>query len=360
MPTKDELIFTDSDLAAIGATTWWTFFPVRREDLRAKLQEQQLDELFKLPRITPDSALRRMMESAKDVYPRQSEARFMIRPVRGKRGEWALVKEIGTDQGRNRYETYLTAKLINERPYFEWIVGPSYGPNQGSASYLTEQFQKALDTLMADDLSGWVKGILRDRFDATLLRDAGGVWFVPKAKVAGLRLLEAIFMPQLTVVRSGRTESLVHNLIESMRAEAKKQMEEINSWYEANTEFSDRNLRTRKAHESTLKDLKAKIERYEKIVEKPMLDIQSDLLSMKNKVSMTFFKAAAAAQGQSVQEGTRLIEIDDKHVEPSPEEASEPDRSDRMFSMVLDEVNRPDKPAAEDTTEDEGRKVDIE
>jgi hypothetical protein len=363
MPRAQELYFTDDDLGAIGATIWWTFSPIDRDSLTQSLRERHLDEIFKLPRISSDVALRRMMDHVKDVYVRpQGNQRFIVRPLRGERGAYALYLERPDPEVRHRnvYIKYMHAKVVADSLSITWDAAPAQ-PDAGA--YMNQQLTKAQSTLMADDLSQWLKGILVSRLDATLLRDAGGVWFVPKAKIAGLKTLEEIFMPRLTLVRAGRTESFVQNVLTSMREEALKAMEEINAWYEANTEFNDRNARTRRAHESLLSDLRNKVDRYEKLVQRPMLDIHSSLLDLKNKIAGTFFRANAAAQGRAVEQGQRLLEIDDdKHVEPTPEEAAVELANDPAYQRFAVLETDDDKPAEGEGEGDDGtgRKLEID
>lgn len=313
---------------------------IGRSEFTAALASKGLAQLNPKP-VSDETALRRAIERTKPLRTKK----FSLR-----KGSWTI-HLVYKGQDKQELPQAFNVKLVNDRPYLTWETPQAYGLQDR----IEEAFMQALREYAPEDIGTWFRDTIQRAMDAVPL--GGDWWFIPKSKLLIFRQIEEAIksFPGYWFKQNDVTDSdsAAEMVLSGMREKAMGQLAEIEELLAENTEtdpakLNERTIKARRARVEVLDKLRLQMKRYEDMFHKPLLDLESKVLDLKNKISSTYFRTVGAEQGQINAEGARPLEIDDKPVGPP---IVEDDSTDQRFRNV--EWDEDDKPHAEEVEEDD-------
>lgn len=286
-PLSDLMIVPDAPAgAACGCVVFWRL--QGSADMVALVDRwthEGLDaaELPEMP--SPDKALHRAAAELRTAHR-------MVRRIPAGKG-WAIVDE------RTDPETSLTYRVdgvcsIDKvgRPVME----PADHPSAGA---FVDAYVRHLDQVSQSDVGVWLVEMVRS-CDAIALRDTGGVYYVPPAKVERWhRICAAVGAATQHVLReipAMRTEETVKAVLDSIAAEATAEAQQLEDDL-GNDELGHRALRTR-ARRATA--MAKKVERYEALLGERIGQLREELERLHGNLVVA---AIAAEQGAEAERG---------------------------------------------------------
>jgi hypothetical protein len=204
----------------------------------------------------PATALRRAVGDQRAV-------RFLARPLEGRQG-WALVEE-QADGNDLAYKIILKVKTndIGRLDFFD----QSYSEQARSAmAAIQVSYSHHLEVLSPTDISSWIVD-LASVCDAVLLRDTGGIYFIPRHSnrawhemVSAIRTASDHAVFEIPALQS---DEAVSAILDAVSREAQSAADEIDEELNGEDELSTIVLSNRKR---VVQKVKEKVQRYEQLL----------------------------------------------------------------------------------------------
>lgn len=305
-----------------GAITYWRLSgEMNRAELCARLESAGLGKLR--PRvISEEQALRRALASIQ-------ERRILIRPL-GARGSWAIVQE----HARGSELAYQELLRAHVNPMGILILDERANENTADMMRVANlrdairaAYAHALQTMAPLDVSGWLTRQAMPACDAVSLRDTGGVYFVPRDSVALLETIAGLVGAEHSIFRIPAMHSAdaADAVLAAIEDEARAAVADVESWLDTTTEPGER---ARKARETDMAAVRAKLTRYEDLFGRRMSTIGSRLGMIRNRLAGISVTLDAAAEGRDT--SGRVLELDDRQ---TPETTDEDDGRVRPLEL---------------------------
>jgi uncharacterized protein DUF6744 len=166
-----------------------------------------------------------------------------------------------------------------------------------------EAFERELNRVNANDVSGWLTRLACGRLDAVALRDTGGFYYVPPAHVETWskikQLLREISGHVVYVLPMMKSEATVEAVLAACLNEAGAEIARLEAVLQANAagggELGERALASKATKAEALRDQMA---RYEKLLEVKMPDITQKLETLRANLFAASAQAAAEKESE--------------------------------------------------------------
>lgn len=253
----------DSDVVAVqgfdpsvagGITYWRLSGGVNGERLRAAWAARGLPEGL-LPLLpSPETALTR---AVKKHEGRRNGATILARPLPEAQG-WVLKHELPTQDKRDLTYSTEARVFVDKLGRFG-----SDRPESELSRAVEAEYPRALGELSASDVSSWLVR-MASYVRAVSLRDAGGVYFVPRDTLATWRsvvhALRAASSHAVFEIPAMRGEECVAAVLDALRQECDEEVKRMETEIlAAPSGLSKRGIATREQH---LDRLRSKVEGY--------------------------------------------------------------------------------------------------
>lgn len=270
-------IVATEQVAGAGALTYWTLSGDLDPSALAEGWEDAGLEESRLP--SPPSAAAAL---ARAVREQQSRHRL----VRKTRDGFAIVAEkvAGNDLDYGvelRVSLDVAGRVVGE-------PASHIGVKEVDAAY-----GRHLEICTAEDIGGWLCRLVREH-DGVALRDTGGFYYVPPAKLEAwrqaTRLLSAVSRHKVYLVPAMRSEDAVEAILAAVQAEAEAEAAAVEKELEGDS-LGERALSTR---EGRLQEVEAKVGRYEALLGVTLDRFRGRLKVLQAGVSAAMLRAMAA------------------------------------------------------------------
>lgn len=268
----------DAGTSTAGAIVWWALSgAVDVDRLRQAWEAAGLDPSNVPDAPAPSVALRRAVHEL-------SESRRLARPLEGRKG-YSLVAERASGETLD-YAQELTATVDDDG-----IL--SIAPwDHTLASELRAAYHRNREALTIPDISKLLIDFC-DALGAVGLRERGGMYFVPNAKVnayrAAARVLRAVSSHVCYEVPAMRSAEAVAAILDAVKREAAQAQAELEAILDA-AEVGERGLR------SKVRDVEAlerKVAAYEDLLGESMPAIHTRLSDLRARLAEAAIVAAA-------------------------------------------------------------------
>jgi hypothetical protein len=269
----------DETSNAAGALVYWRLEgEVDPKELALHWQLAGLDDDLLPSTPAPSTALARTMRGL-------AAHRKLVRPLE-ERGSHALVREVvsGNDL------TYDVALRVSLDVAGRAIVEPAGHPLQAQ---IHAAYDHHLEVCAADDIGGWLVGLIAE-VDGVAMRERGGIYFVPPAKLplwqamtTALRKVSNHRMFELPAVAAGTAvEAILDAISQEAEADATKMEAELLS-----DELGGRALASRV---SKTEALEAKVTRYEGLLGAKLDVLRDRLEALRANLTVAILKSQPA------------------------------------------------------------------
>lgn len=287
---KHSKLVAIDDTIGCGAIMYWTLTgDVKHSDLKAALVGAGLGHLCP-KQVTEEQALKRALDEVKDK-------RVLIRNLKGK-GRWAVVLET-VDGDALRYAELFRATVVGDTLNLTRRDFPT-GDSEAAKVMQTSvriAYEHAMTVLAQRDISGWLSKQVVPALDAVALRDSGGVYFVPKDKVALMDKIAGVLGTEQTIYRipAMNAATAADAVLAAIETESTTAITEIETWLADNTERQERSI---KAREGIMVEVKEKLTRYETLFGRRMTEMHNRLAKVRNTLAGVSVTLDAAAEGR--------------------------------------------------------------
>lgn len=336
---RKDIIAVEAGESAAGAVVFWRLSgDVNTLALRVAVENKGLADALKPAYVGEETALRRALKALEADADGVS---ILIRSL-GQRGRWAVVQE-WKDGPTLCHRVVLHADLSGDQPRFT-------APNGGYAGFEAYQlkvrvaFDEQLSKLSPIDVSAWLSRVIVPALDAVALRDTGGFYFVPKAKLelyhAVCEALGACSKHTVFNIPAMHSTDAADAVLAAIEEECATAIVEVETFLAENTDIQDRSRRIR---QDKLHEVGSKLTRYENLFGKRLSRIGARLGAVRNQLAGISIVAEAVAQGREVEPGMRLVEMDDgpRNGAPIADLNPEPDATSNRFALLETDSTEP-------------------
>lgn len=315
-----KLIAVDAGIQS-GAIVYWRLSgEMPHADFVARLDAAGLGQLH--PRkVTEEQALRRALDTIKGP-------RLLIRPL-GQRGHWAVVEERVVGQALEHIE--IIRAWIGVAGELEIARTDADIRTAALQDRIRDAYYHAMVTLAQGDLSSWLVNQAMRALDAVSLRDTGGVYFVPRDRVALLEVIAGI-LPDQEIFRIPAMHSAVaaDAVLAAIETECAAAIADVERWLGETTEPGER---ARKARSADMATVRAKLTRYEDLFGRRLGSIGARLGAVRNELAGIAVTLDAAAEGRET--AGRVLDLrDEMPSAPAPAGDDGPDAAQNRFRQL--------------------------
>lgn len=317
-------VVEDGEGASCGSMSFWTTQgETARESFTVALEARGLARLTP-PRIGVKEALQRAMSKCFKA------AAVMIRPL--DRTRYTVQLEIKLPgQRRIDYRQLMVAEIgMDGTPAIVEMADNSQETLETAQDNLREAYAHARAHLTSGDIAEWLTKMVK-ALDAQKLRT--GLHFIPKSSVPIMVQVQEIlqsFGHDVSRFPIMKTADVARTVLAAYKEEAMQAIAEMKAELEDGTEISERG---RRGKLEVLQGIKAKHDKLIQIFQTPLTDVLGELQSLRNQVAGVAFIAQAAEGGQDVSAGARILDSDERQVDPTAIIDDE-DRADARFRQL--------------------------
>lgn len=269
----------------VGTSTWWALSGnVALDRLTAAWKAAGLPSEWLVEKPSAEVALRRAIDELTDD---QSKAE-MLKTTR----EWVLSAREEID-GFPRYTPLAKWKLDdNDKPVSTFAV------DDGELDMVLQHtFTESLQTITSQDVSQWLKWLAVDRFDGVLLRENGGIYYVPPMHAATWRAVQQVVgattANSITALPMLKNEHAVETILAALVERAKLESEKfIDALAAHNDGTGTKGHRALTTQAENAKALHTKMVRYAQMLGTAVPSIADSI----EKLSAGLFAASAAVE----------------------------------------------------------------
>lgn len=340
-----------------GAEVPWAGF-------RAQLIQRGLDRISP-SEPTDEVALRRAVEHEKPTrHPKVSAGR----------GIWTVHLRWRTAADKIEHDQKFSVKIGADGAPVVKFNGSDEAYHR-LAERLSASFCHFKEVLTPGDVGSWFRWAVVKVCDGVPL--GGDWWFVPKAKQVVFDQIQAVIQvwAGYEVVWNDvtDTDNAVRMVLLGFKELAAQEMQDIRKFLEEHTEesntsplkVSERHVNARKVRVEAIDGLRAKMDRYSKLVREPFLEIENEMAKLKNELAGSFFTLKAVgdgrAQGKTDDAAVnrfRNLELDEPAGDKAAWTTEEWDARDNRFkNLEINDRQGSDEPISDD---DKVREVDID
>lgn len=317
-------VVEDGEGASCGSMSFWTTQgETARESFTVALEARGLAR-FTPPRIGVKEALQRAMSKA------FKRAAVMIRPLDRTRYTVQLETKI-PGQRRIEYRQLMVAEIgVDGFPTIVEMAENEAASLGAAQAILRDEYAHARAHLTSGDIAEWLTKMVK-ALDAQKLRT--GLHFIPKSSVPIMVQVQEIlqsFGHDVSRFPIMKTADVARTVLAAYKEEAMQAIAEMKAELEDGTEISERG---RRGKLEVLQGIKAKHDKLIQIFQTPLTDVLGELQSLRNQVAGVAFIAQAAEGGQDISEGARILDSDERQVDPTAIIDDE-DRADARFRQL--------------------------
>lgn len=221
------IVALDAGTDTTGALVYWRLDGgLDPAELAVVWRAAGLDEAWLPATPAPSTALARALRE-------RSSKRRMVRPL-NERGAHAIVNEsASTSEMDGEGLTYAVDLKVRLDAAGRAVITPADHP---LAPQIRADYNRCLDICSADDIGCWLVSMMR-KVDGVSLRDRGGFYYIPPAKVAlwrtivgAMRLISGHRTFEIPAIATGQAvEAILDAIEQEATTEAVKMEEEITS-----------------------------------------------------------------------------------------------------------------------------------
>lgn len=273
----------------LGGVAFWTSARAPRSVVRAAADAAGIGHL--VPDDPPPTTVLRdaMLATAESVYGKVRKQPFLVRRLEDP-GTFECVR-VQTGQVKNLYQPLFSASVDRD-----WNVGILW-TNGSDVSGLRDAVAEGRDYFTATDVSAIAIRALRD-WHATLLKQDGGVWFVPgpllepyRAWAMGLRFGAGCPQYHVTTFEIGSDPDTVGHVLASLTSEIVSGVTAItDDMLAAEGGMQDRSIKVREARAQALLD---KVRAYEGYTGNTLTTLADAVVKVQQALAMSKLLSAS-------------------------------------------------------------------
>lgn len=308
-------IVTPGDEASTGAIYYWKASGERANaDVCAALTVAGVPEKHLPDAPTRAQALRRAVDRASKALP----GNFWVRPLA--RGSFAIVRE----EKVNGSVVHTVTHHVDQGPNGPVVTTKSPDALSVFTALVETAYAHARVTLITNDIGAWLATFLGEVCMGTLIREDGGVWFVPPtadtaAREAGLALNGFANIQRIPAMRA---DDALKAIVNGLTEETGRVCEEIETWIaEANAsiEAGDKVKgidRSKVIRNKRIDEIKSKLDLYRKAIGANVSALVDTMDKLRSRLITVAHASDAAAEGRT---GERMLDLGETSAAVEPE-----------------------------------------
>lgn len=278
---------TDQAIPRAGAVVFWRLSGgVSLAALSAAWVDTGLPAEWLPSAASPATALQRAMSELKG--PR----RLVV--ALPNRAGWVLKRTVPVGQASDdtldvEFTTELRVRLDENDAL---VLSPAGHPDEGK---VRSAFARELAELSSADFSPWLARLMLRRLDAVGLRDTGGVYFVPQHAMDDFGLVMSVLQTEtahsISTIPALKSADAVAAISDALAGEVRAAAADIEAYFQEG-KLQERAVaaRVKKLHE-----LEAKMGRYEALLGRKEVELTTELVALRDKLSLADFCAMTGA-----------------------------------------------------------------
>ncbi len=219
----------------------------------------------------------------------------------------------------------LRVNVEGDNLVFEGLRGHS--AEQPDAARIRAEYQAARTELSTTDCSSWITKLVRQHDGIPVLRDEGGVYFIPPTAANAWRVvvgaIETATKHVFGEFPAMRSDKAIDTILRALESETIKAAELIQADLAAAVAGEEKapGVRGLSSKERVIADLRAKLARYEAMFGRPAQAACDALSRLKSNLDFTLVYASAKAEGRDA-DAPRLLDLSGDAIQGGVDDAA--------------------------------------